>query len=105
MDPTDVRERVRSIVNALGHGNAKSLGCQVVYRSGCFAGIRFAFETMHAVWLSDSDHIRCFDNDGKLIKLVRLNGGQQQTRKAVRVTNNWKWQVFSRLRCSFHQDV
>ena len=22
-----------------------------------------------------------------------------------RLTNNWKWQVFSRLRCSFHQDV
>lgn len=83
MEPIEVREFVRATMDALGDGTAKSLGCQVVYRSGGFAGLRFVFETKSAVWERDSDQVRVFDSAGKLIKLARPTAKPRHARKAA----------------------
>ncbi len=76
MEPTEVRNLVTRTLKTLGYGDAKSLGCKVLYRNNRqYAGVQFVFEGVSAIWLADSDRVGFFDGSGKLFKTVRPGPG------------------------------
>jgi hypothetical protein len=79
----DIRELVMRTLCLLGLGNAKSLGEQLVCLDNSHVGVRFAFEGVSAIWLNDADIVRFVDDNGKLLKVVRLTSSWDVARKAA----------------------
>jgi hypothetical protein len=79
----DLRELVTRTLDRLGFGNAKSFGEQLVCYNNCRVGVRFAFEGVSAIWLSDASLVRFVDDAGNLLKVVRLIPSQDVARKAA----------------------
>lgn len=83
MEPTEIRDLVTTTLTALGFGDAKSLGYHVLHRCRHYAGVRFAFEGVSAIWLMDSDHLRFVDDAGELLKTVRLRASKEVSKAAA----------------------
>jgi hypothetical protein len=84
MEPIQVSHFVAATLKALGYGRAKSLGCRVLSRKNRqYAGVHFLFEGVSAIWLTDSDHVKFFNESGELFKAVRLDASPQLARKAA----------------------
>ncbi len=83
MEPTEVRELVKTTLSDLGFSDAKSLGCHLVFRNRHYAGIHFMFEGVSAIWLADSDDLKFFDDSKKLLKIVRLVANQETVKQAA----------------------
>ena len=83
MEPTEIRDLVTTTLSDLGFGDAKSLGYHVLHRNRQYAGVRFDFEGVSAIWLLDSDDLRFVDGTGKLLKTVRLRASQEVIGKAA----------------------
>ena len=57
----DIRELVTSTLDDLGFGDAKPLGQRLLHRDRFFVGVRFEFEGISAIWLTDTDYLRIID--------------------------------------------
>jgi hypothetical protein len=79
----DIRELVTSTLDDLGFGDAKPLGQRLLHRDRFFVGVRFEFEGISAIWLTDTDYLRIIDGTGKLLKLVGPGAAQEAARKVA----------------------
>jgi hypothetical protein len=73
MQARAARELMLATLPELGFGGAKSLGERLLVRDGRYAGIRFEFEAVSAVWLIDAGEVRFITSAGKLLKTVHVD--------------------------------
>lgn len=78
MDAREVRQRVVQAIEERGLGASTLIGETVLVRGGYYAGRRFVFEDLEAVWLIDSDRIALVANDGELLPPIELNADASQ---------------------------
>ena len=58
--------------------DAKPQGERIVLKKNYYAGRRFEFDKMSAVWLLDADEIKLFDRAGALLMTLPLHQPEQQ---------------------------
>ena len=68
-----VRELVLAALPELGFGGGESLGERLLVRDGCYAGIRFEFEEVSAIWLIEVREVRFVTDAGKVLRTIRLD--------------------------------
>lgn len=78
MDVRQVRQQVVTSIEERGLGSAALIGETVLVRGGCYAGRRFVFEELEAVWLVDSDRVSLVANDGELLPPIDLKADASQ---------------------------
>lgn len=78
-----IRELVQANLRGIG-SDAKLVGERLLLNCGCYAGRRFDFGSISAVWLIDDDEIRFFDRSGKLLfAICPTETTQQLVRRAA----------------------
>lgn len=78
MDVRQVRQQVVTAIEERGLGSAALIGETVLVRGGYYAGRRFVFEDLEAVWLVDSDRVSLVANDGELLPPIDLKADASQ---------------------------
>ena len=73
----DIRQLVVTTLKGLGYGTPTALGEGLVCCEQHYVGVRFAFEGVSAIWLSEAGHVRFVDDTGKLLKVVRQRPARQ----------------------------
>ncbi|HUY88683.1 MAG TPA: hypothetical protein VMV10_08110 [Pirellulales bacterium] len=78
MDVRQIRQRVIEAIEERELGSTTLIGETVLVRGGYYAGRRFVFEEVEAVWLIDSDRICLFANNGEPLPPIDLNADASQ---------------------------
>jgi hypothetical protein len=81
-DNASIRQAVIDTASELGISDAAICRTVILTRDGHYAGYRFPFDDIQAVWLVDEDLIRFHADDGALLKTVTV-GQEPSTRKAA----------------------
>jgi hypothetical protein len=81
MDAVEVRKLVIELLPELGFEAAEPTRQTVLVQKGYYAGIRFAFKEIQAVWLIESGSVEFVQRDGKRLRSVEL--GAEESRKAA----------------------
>lgn len=81
MDAVDVRNMVIEMLPELGFEATEPTWQGILIQGGYYAGIRFAFEEVQAIWLIESGRVEFIQRDGKRLRSVEL--GAAESRKAA----------------------
>ena len=81
-DNASIRQAVIDAAAELGVSEAVISRTVILTRDGHYAGYRFLFDGIQAVWLMDENVIRFHAGDGALLKTVTV-GQEPSTRKAA----------------------
>jgi hypothetical protein len=78
MDVSQIRQRVLEAIEARGLGSSALVGENVLVQGGYYAGRRFIFEDVEAVWRTGSDQVSLFTNDGESLPPICLQAGASE---------------------------
>lgn len=78
MDVLQVRQRVQEAIQERGLGSSALIGETILVQGGYYAGRRFIFEEIEAVWRTGSDQVSLFTNDGASLPPVWLQAGASE---------------------------
>lgn len=74
MDAVEVRKLVIETLPELGFEATEPPRQVILIRGGFYAGIRFAFEEVQAIWLIESGRVEFVQRDGKRLKSLEIGG-------------------------------
>ena len=81
-DNASIRQAVIDVASELGVSDAAISRTIILTRDRNYAGQRFLFDGIQAVWLMDENVIRFYADDGALLKTVTV-GQEPSARKAA----------------------
>ena len=72
MDVSQIRQRVLEAIKERGLGSEALIGENVLVQGGYYAGRRFIFEDVEAVWRTGSNQVPLFTNVGESLPPIWL---------------------------------
>jgi hypothetical protein len=78
MDLSQIRQRLMEAIEARGLGSPALIAENILVQGGYYAGRRFIFEDVEAVWRVGSDQVSLFTNDGAASPPVWLQAGASE---------------------------
>lgn len=83
MKVSDVRQLINVTLRDLGFNDPQPVGERLVIQDHFYIGCRFDFEGASVTWMQETGQVRFFDDSGKLLKVIRLNGGNGVIERAA----------------------
>ena len=75
MDVREVRQRVEQAIGQRGLGSPELMGETVLIQGGCYAGRRFIFADVEAVWRAGADEVALTTHEGESLPPILLAAG------------------------------
>lgn len=84
MDVREVRKRVKQAIGERELGSPALMGETVLIQGGCYAGRRFIFADVEAVWRVGADEVALATHEGETLPPIMLAvGGAASERPAA----------------------
>ena len=68
-----IRNLVRRTLEEMGLANATPIGESLLTLAGYYVGREFKFAGVRAVWTASQGHIKFYDDDGAVLRVVALD--------------------------------